>query len=473
MLLKLNNFEFTGRTGKSAYNYPAKHPQGGILKQLDKDTLSLSIHNNASTPKTSFLKALTKNSALTFLGFQSDMASRPVKMVNKEEISSLASRFTDELLLINPEEITCKKVLELVNKFLPDNQVKVYELNETNNKGLENAYAYYKSSISGEKAFYINCNVDCTEQIERARLIRGIIHEFTHALQDNNLESNKNLNTLIIQRGMLKTFNNLFFSLEDDLYKYFNFAKHHTAKKEIDQPSTTELLKLFNNTRAQQDNDYKDLLFPVLVNRLCVDKPLASEFFIKELKDEAQAYKLGQVAYNKALDKTGIFYNYDQFYVLFEDLAHYLESKEGYAPKFPDSKPSTLSEIDKMALDLERIFGQSTIIKNFDRLSTLKVSDISKDGQLHLFDFYTEFNRESLSAFYDDIIHQTLSKYSVIPDKQVMKNLHEKISDAATKVKRHLHNLKLTIGAEKELFVADFITLLYEDFANHLANTKK
>jgi hypothetical protein len=449
-----------------------KLPQENIkkikLKTLDRDIISFGKREAPVAPQNlKYLEDLAE-----FLNIKFFDTPQAETFINPEEIPVFVEKLTDSLLKLKPSDINVKSVQDIINRLTTTEMVKVKDLSELKREGLEDAFALYESPIKGDKALYIDFKVDMNDLKTKARAIEAIVHEFTHALQDNTNTPLARLNPVVIQRGMLQAFRSKFFEAESTLFKFFTNTKYFTKREKIDLPSEKELLKYFNASRKAMDDSYKDVLLSSLVSRKCSDRKLATEYFIQEARAESQAYKLGNAARKKVLNE-GDYYNYDMFYQLLEDFANYLERRGSFKPVFVSESHPAYDKLENVSVDLELAFGKDTIMAYFQELEKPEALKLPAGQSLNLFDLFKNFDRKSLNIYYQQAFDNTLATYNLKPDKKLLNDLGQKALHNAGLVNTHLEKIKREYQSEDIIFNADYIPLIYQDFASYLVGLTK
>ncbi|MEW5819931.1 MAG: hypothetical protein AB1782_07045 [Cyanobacteriota bacterium] len=399
------------------------------LKVLSCDTFELN-----DKKKNQNEKWLPKS--IPFLG---QLTEPDKKIINRNEIPAIIEKFTDDLLHLQNKNISKEAVQELVNKHLKGYNIIVKDMSEMNRSDVGDAYAIYSSKIKGDKELFVSFNYDNNDIKTKANVAEAVVHEFTHALQDVSKNQLARLNAVIIQRGMLDTFSKKFFELESNLFKYFNNTKYYTEKEKINEINTQELLKYFSANRNQMNSNYQDLLLSTLLHRLCVDKQLASEYFVQEARDESQAYKLAQKESKKVLNQQN-FFNYDMFHQLLSDMADYIESKSIYKPVFVDKNDPKYDPFENLFIALELEFGKQTIMKHFDILVKDQFKRIPEDKELLVFDILKEHTRESLDKTYDKVLKDTFANNNIEPTVELLSKLSNKAEQIAASSKNIWQN---------------------------------
>lgn len=408
--------------------------------------------------------ASLKNAVCSFLG----TFVKPEKKISLEDhIADIVNNFADKVISLDKTRVNVQNIQDLVNICLPGSNVKVKDMSEFNLNGQTNTYAAYEVTSDNQKNLYVNFAEDVTKKQDYAKLIQALVHEFTHAVQRDSNKQLGRLHNIIKQRGMLNTLNSTFFQLELDLFRYHNSIKQYKPNKQIENLETKELYNYFDTSRAELNRSYQVLLLNSLITRENVDRQLATEFFVSELRDEAQAYKLGLHSEKKILGTEGKFYTYELFNTLLSDMADYLTDHYSSEPKFLDKTDKRYSELGSLLIDIESDFGKATILKHFKELEDTQFLP-QKGKDLSVLDFFTDFSRDSLNKFYDTIISENASQYNKKPDQELLKSLHAEIAEIASLVKRHITKVREKYNMENTLSNLDYIPLLYQDFANYL-----
>lgn len=438
------------------------------LKTLEKDVVSFGRREApVALDSLKYLENLT-----AFLNIKFFDTPQVETYIKPDEISTLAENLTDDLLKLQASDINVKSVQTIINKLTLPGMVNVKDLSELKRAGLEDAFALYESPIKGDKTLYIDFKVDMNDLKTKSQAIGAIVHEFTHALQDNTNTPQTRLNPVVIQRGMLQAFRSKFFEAESTLFKFFTNTKYFTKREKIDKPSENELLKYFNASRKAMDDSYTDVLLSSLISRKCSDRQLATEYFIQEARAESQAYKLGNAAGKKVLNEND-YYNYDMFYLLLDDFASYLERRGGFKPVFVNETHPAYDKLENVSADLELAFGKDTIMNHFQELEKPEAIKMPPGQSLNLFDLFTNFDRNSLNNYYQQALNSTLAKYKLKPDQQLLNALSQKALHNADLVNTHLGKIKREYQSEDITFNADYIPLIYQDYAAYLGSLSK